>query len=255
MILSSCTKGEDKILSPAIKMVEQGHFRSAVAELEKITKKYEGTPEGVAAAKEAARVLFFEIKDFKRATDYYKYIVVYSKEQSERLAAQKQIVACYFDQMNDYTTAIPELYKLLPMSETIEDKMDYKMKLARSFFYLNNFQQAQSEVEEFLREDFPEESKFEMNLLKGNISVAKKDLKTATTIFRQLIDNHPDLSIKHNLGVTLSVTLEESKDFKGAIEILEKIRERHPMPEYIDLRLTRLRERSKNQPGARGFRK
>lgn len=62
----------------------------------------------------------------------------------------------------------------------------------------------------------------------------------------------PERSAKENIGLTLSVCYEELKDFKSAIDLLEKIKSQHPMPEYIDIRIKRLQDRLKNQPGARG---
>ena len=132
------------------------------------------------------------------------------------------------------------------------EKIEYKMKLARAYYYQNNFAQAENEADEFLATNPSSDLKFDMVFLKGNISLAKKDLPAAVIIFKSLLQEFPERAIKDNVGLTLSVCYEEMKDFKSAIETLEKLKESHPMPEYIDIRIKRLQERLKNQPGARG---
>jgi tetratricopeptide (TPR) repeat protein len=245
----------ESVFEKGQKESQAGQYRTAVADFEKIVKRTPDSDLGVEAAKEAARILFFEIKDFKRAVEFYKHIVLYSPASEERRASQRQIVVIYFDHMSDYPNSIIEVHRLLSMVEAPEEKMDLKIRLARSYFYQNNFQQAENEVDEFLRSDYPEKIKFEMKLLKGNINVAKKDLTRAVAIFRELMKASPKLASENNLGLTLSVTLEEMKDFKGAAEILQQIRSTHAMPEYIDIRVKRLKERMSNQPGAHGMRK
>jgi tetratricopeptide (TPR) repeat protein len=138
------------------------------------------------------------------------------------------------------------------MLSNSSEKTDYKIKLARAYYYQNNFIQAENEVDEFLSKNISKDLQFDMYLLKGNINLAQKNLSKAADIFKKMISDFPERSAKENIGLTLSVCYEEMKDYKSAIETLEKIRNLHLMPEYIDIRINRLNDRLKNQPGARG---
>ena len=138
------------------------------------------------------------------------------------------------------------------MLDDSKDRAFYKMSLARAYYYQNDFAQAENEADEFLRRDIPIEQKFEMKILKGNISLAKKDLPKAVEIFKAVLKEYPEQSRRDNVALTLSVCYEEMKDYVSAIEVLEGLKAHHPMPEYIDLRIKRLQERLKNLPGARG---
>lgn len=236
--------------------IETGNFRIAIVHLDKVIARNPNSEYGVKAAQTAARISFYDIQDFHKAAKYYQQLVVTSSSTEERLAAQKQIVSVYFDHLNDYPKAVVELNKLIVMLVDPKDRAEYKMKLARAYYYQNNFAQAENETSEFLHTQPPADQVFDMTLLMGNINLAKKDMVKAIEIFKRLMREYPERSAKENVGLTLSVCYEEQKDFKSAIEVLNQIRSTHPMPEYIDVRVQRLQGRMQNQPGAKGkFRK
>jgi tetratricopeptide (TPR) repeat protein len=230
----------------------EGQFQAAVGHFERVVTRAPETKVGLEAAREAARVSFYELKDFPKAIHFYQQLVLSSPDANERLNSQKQIVAICFDHMTDYQRAVIEINKLIVMIHDPKEKAEFKMKLARAYYYQNNFTQAKNETDEFLRTGPPADQKFDMTFLKGNIALAEKDMPTAIELFKSLLNEFPERAIKDNVGLTLSVCYEESKDFKAAIEVLEKLKASHPMPEYIDIRIKRLQERLKNQPGARG---
>jgi hypothetical protein len=51
------------------------------------------------------------------------------------------------------------------------------------------------------------------------------------------------------------VIYEELKEFSKAIDVLEGMREGYAHPDFLDLRIRRLRERMGNQPGAQGLKR
>lgn len=248
----SCTSREQKTYQQAQVEIKNGNFRSAVDNLEKITILSPQSDIGIQSAREAARVSFYEIKNFEKAVKFYKLIILHSKDVDERISAQKQLVSIYFDHLNDYKKAILEINKLIPMLGSTSEKTEFKMKLARAYYYQNNFIQAENEVDEFLSKEISSDLLFDMYLLKGNINLAQKKLNKSIDLFKKMLIEFPDRSVKENIGLTLSVCYEELKDFKSAIETLEQVKTHHPTPEYIEIRINRLKDRLKNQPGAKG---
>lgn len=251
-LFSGCTSAEQKEMNKAKSEIKNGHYRIALSHLEKVITRTPASDLGLEATREAAKLSYYDIKDFHKSAQFYQRIVLHSKDAEERLNAQKQIVAIYFDHLTDYQKAVIEINKLLVMLTEPKEKTEYKMKLARAYYYQNNFTQAENEADEFLATNPPSDLRFDMVFLKGNISLAKKDLPAAATIFTKLLEEFPERAVKENVGLTLSVCYEEMKDFKSAIETLERLKSTHPMPEYIDIRIKRLQDRLKNQPGARG---
>ena len=85
--------------------------------------------------------------------------------------------------------------------------------------------------------------------------VAQKNYARAAEIYKELLKNYFEKSLKENIPLLLAVCYEEIKDFQTAIKTLEILVGKYTPPEYIELRIKRLKERLKNQPGAKGFRK
>ncbi len=254
-VLPGCQSSVDRIYQDGIKQVETGQFVMALSSFDKVIARDPESEIALKAAREAARVSFFETKNFKKAAEYYRILVFNSPDPEERLKSQRQVTAVYLDHMNNYHRAIIEINKLLPLVQDPSDRMKYKMDLARAYYYQNNFFQAEMEVDEFLRISKNPDQVFQMTLLKANIALARKDLVRAAQILREMIKNHPQKAQKENVGLTLAVAYEEMKDYRNAIALLQQIKAQHPMPDYIDLRIKKLQDRLKNQPGARGYRK
>lgn len=255
LVLTACTPAEKKDLKKAQSEIEKGHFQEALVLLEKIMARYPDADVGIQAARDAAKISYYDLKNFEKAYQYYKHLVMYSSEASERVAAQKQIAAIYFDQLADYPKAIIELNKVISMLKDPKEMAQYKMSLARAYYYQNNFLQAENEVEEFLRHNIGGKQEFDMRMLKGNIYLAKKDIKQAANLFKEIIQKFPDFSRQENVELTLAVCYEELADYKNAITVLENMKAHHPVPDYIEIRIKRLAARLKNQPGAKGYKK
>lgn len=250
-----CYEPGEREMGKAKRAEKMGQFADSVGFYKKAMLRAENPIVAIEAAREAARINFFETKNFAEAAEYYKFLVVNSRSNEERQAAQKQIATIFFDHLTDYQKAVVEINKLMNMSIGPDSRRAFQIKLARAYYYLNNFIQAESEVEEILKNHPTESEKFEMMVLKGNIFLAQKDLAKASQIFKQLVELNPEKATKDNVALTLAVAYEEMKDYKSAIEILTAMKAYHPMPEYLEIRIKRLAERKKNQPGARGMRK
>ncbi|MEK6774826.1 MAG: tetratricopeptide repeat protein [Bdellovibrionota bacterium] len=255
LFLASCTSYQAADYNQAQEAVEKKHYLIAVNFLDHAIKRAPQTNLGIKAAREAARISLYETKDYKKAIEYYRHLVLYSKEPSERIQAQKDVATIYFDHLQSYQEAIIEFSKLLQMPHMDFDLAKYKLSIARAHYYLNNFFQAESEINEILRLKIDDQMRFNTLLLQGNILVAQKNYLRAAEIFRNVIQAYPETAKKENVALTLAVCYEESQDYPSAIKMLEQLRGQYTPVEYIDLRIKRLKERQKNQPGAKRIHK
>ena len=87
------------------------------------------------------------------------------------------------------------------------------------------------------------------------ILMTTKKIDEAIKLFKKLLEENPRKAEKENVGINLSLAYEEKKDFSQAMKILEKMKDTYPTKEFIELKINRLKQRAKNQPGARGLRK
>jgi tetratricopeptide (TPR) repeat protein len=251
----SCTHQIEREFQIAQQEAEKGHSRLALGLYEKIVKRYKEEPKAIQSAREASKICFFEIKDYKKAIVFYKHLVLYSPYPDERIQSQKQIALIYFDHVMDYEKAILENHRLLEMPHSIDEEIFIRMNIARAYYHLNFFLQSEIEADAILKINVTGDKKFDVLLLKANISLAQKNIKKSSEIFKEIMDEFPKRALQENVGLTLAVAYEEQNDFISAINMMEKIKPFFKPPEYIDLRIKRLKERQKNAPGAMGFKK
>ena len=254
-LIQACTGQSEREISMANSEAEGGRFQKAMEYFEKAIVKMSGKSSALQAAKDAARISFFELKDYKKALEYYQYLVINSPDQNDRMEAQKQIVSIYFEHLTQYEKAISEIYKLSQMLTNHSDRVHYRILLAKAYYYKNDFYQSESEVDEFLREKISKDFRYDLLLLKANIAFGKKQPDKATSILSSLVAEYPEKAAEDNLGVTLAVAYEDSQQYDKAIAELQKQKIRSKNPEAIDLRIKRLVDRRLNQPGRRGKRK
>ncbi len=234
---------------------EEQKFKEALVHYEKVVVAKPKTAMALEAARRGARIAHLETSEFQKAIAFYRHLVLYSQDENERMEAQKKIASVYFEKLSDYSNSIKEYSRLVQLPHSQSEDLEYRFSIAKSYFYLSNFYQAAIEMKEILDRVKDKSSRFEYLAFQGNIFLTTKKLDEAIEIFRFIMEQYPEESMKENVPISLAVTYEEKGDFKEAIQVLEKIRKIHPSPEFLELRIKRLRERVLNQPGARGLTK
>ncbi|HRO66074.1 MAG TPA: tetratricopeptide repeat protein [Pseudobdellovibrionaceae bacterium] len=255
LTIVGCTSPEERDLKRGNAEVKKGHSRTSITYFERVLKRNPSSPVALQAAREGARVSVFELKDFKKALGFYRHLILYSQDAKEREQAQKDLANVAFDNLNDYEMAAAEYSKLLGLNLPFAEKAKFQIALGRSYFYLGRFEQSESEIDALLKERLQESTRFSALTLKGNILVSKKLFGEAAEIYRQVLKEFPEKSKEENVALQLAVCYEENHDFRSAIQILESTKSDASNLDYVELRIKRLQERLRNQPGARGFRK
>lgn len=253
--LAACSPPEERDLDRAMAEVGKGYYRISLTSFDRVIKRAPESESALKAAREATRVATFELKDYKKAVGYLQHIILTSKEASEREQAQKQLAGIYFENLQDYPRAAIEYNRLLAMNPPFAEQARYKLTIARANFYMGQFAQAESEIADLLKERLSASIQFDVLALKGNILVAQKRFKPAVDVYKSLLNDFPERSRQENIGLQLAVCHEENSEFRQAIAILETLKDTYQPREYIELRIKRLHEKIRNQPGAKGYRK
>jgi tetratricopeptide (TPR) repeat protein len=251
----ACSPPEAKDYKQAREEIKLGHFRIALSTIDRVLKRAPDSEYALKAAREGARISTLEIKEYRRAVDYYQFLVLHSPDPKERVSSQRQLATIYFDQLQNYDKAIIEFNKLVNEAQSDAEMARYKLDIARANYYQNNFFQAQSELDDLLKRNVEDNERFSAQVLKSNIHIAQKEYPKAIEILKKVIAAYPQKALQENVYQTLAVCFEESGNFAEAIKMLETVKDSHLQPEYIGLQMKRLRERQKNQPGAKGLRK
>lgn len=254
--LSGCTFALNAIEDfRADRYVAKGDYTAAFKLMKKVISHDPDGPRALKTARLGARVAHLEAKNYATAVEFYQLIVLSSDDVEERKSAQRFIAQIQFENLLDYDQAVTEYEKLLKLEVTPEERFRYRLNLAKSHYALNNLDQTLAELDQLLDQKPDNDGVFEAKVLKANVFMARKSLTEAAVLWQNILDEFPERSKKENVAMNLVVCYEESKELGKAIEVLEKMKTDYPNPDFLELRIQRLKDRKQNLPGAQGFRK
>lgn len=253
--VSGCFSSERLEYLKAEKSAQKSEFEIALKHYRTLVDRYVRTPLAIKSAKEAARISHYELARYPEAIELYKHVILYAANENDRIAAQQKIADIYFNQTMNYEQAIIEYSRLLELKHTPHEELNYRLTIARSYFYTSNFFQAQVEINQILKLKPPPEILFDALVLRANIFLTNKTYDDAVAVLRQLIKDYPKRAQTENLALTLAVAYEDQKNYLKAIETLESIRDTYPRRAFIEARIKSLKERQSYLPGARGWKK
>lgn len=230
-------------------------YPAAVALFQDIVDRQPDSGRALSASRQGARVAHLETKNYPQAVDFYRHIILRSPDPDERKLSQQYVAQIYFENLQDYEKAVLEYERLLKLTRSPEEAFRFRLNLAKSHLQLNNLDQATNELDVILGQKLQPDEVYEAKVLKGNILTGAKKLQEAATTWEAILNEFPERSQKENVALNLVVCYEEMKDFGKAIEVLERMKADYPNPDFLEIRINRLKERKSNQPGAQGWRR
>lgn len=148
------------------------------------------------AARRGARVAHIELKQYEKAIEFYRRIIVSSDSELERKEAQRSIAQIYFENLLYYDKAIIEYEKLLRLDFTPDEKYFFRLNVAKSHLQLGNLDQALAELEELSKVERPPNDYYDLQLFKANVKTAQKNQRDAADILSQLVEKFPERAQK-----------------------------------------------------------
>ena len=239
----------------AVRACVHGNFNEGLSLIDRIIKRDPEAKLALTAARYGARVAALDAKDYPKAIQFYKNLVLFSPDREERMKSQRQIAEIQFRNLANYEQAIVEYNKLLGLTESDEDKYEFRFNIAKAYYQLNNFYQSAVELDELLGGKIPEARRFDVLLFKANLLLTEKKLDKAVESYLGLLKKFPERAKSENVALNLSVCYEEKGEITKAIQVLEAFKKDYPTPEFIDLKIQRLEARRANLPGAEGLKK
>lgn len=251
--LFGCSSPEERELQKGLQEAQKGHFRVALSYFDQVLKRAPKSESSLQAAREGSKISRLDLKDYKKSVDFDRHLILMSEDPAERVLAQKRLASTYFDSLQDYGKAAAEFSKIISLPLETGERAKYKVLLSRCYYYLGQFDQADSEILDLLKERLEPATKFAALQLRGNILVARRDYTKSAEIFRELMKMDPERAQQENISLQLALSLEEKDDFSGAIATLQPLLQTYQPAEYIELRIKRLQEKLRNRPGAKGL--
>lgn len=227
-------------------------FRLAISIYENIITRDKEDELSIKSARELIKIYLFELNDYQKAIEKLKFLILYSKDQVERIKSQKQIATIYFDNLALYEKAVTELSKILQMKITLEENIETRISIARAYYHMGNFEQSWIETLNLMQiKNIPEANLYDILLLQANIKMGLKDHFLASKIYEQLMKQFNERAIKENIPLSLSLCYEAQDEFIKAISILEPFKKHYQAADFIDYKISKLKERQSNKPKKR----
>lgn len=239
----------------AERAAKKSDYKAAVKHYSRVVVRNPESELALTSARKASRISLFQLKNFSKAVDFYRHVVKFSPDSNERRQAQKEIADITFEKQTDYKRAVEEYNRLLILKLPPEDFLDIKLRIAKAHYYQTEFFQAESEAQNALLRAEKGPRRFEIELFLANVFFNTKRMDKAIEAYKKLDQEYPELAAKEKVKMSLVVCYEETEQFKDAISMLETMKDGAADPEFLDLKIARLKERIMNLPGSRGLRK
>jgi len=250
IFLTSCFfKNVDPDFSLAEGAAESQDYKTAVKYYKRVLLKAPDSELALNAADKASQLALLKTQDYLQAIEFFKYIVLHSKDEKQRHQAQEKVAFIYLERLNLFEKAIEEYSRLVALPILATQKVEYRHKIARAFYYLNKFDQALLEITDILDEQINEDQRFALSLFKANVLLTQKKTYEAIEELNKLHTSFPSRSKEEKIRFMMAVAYEDQNEFDKALEILNEIKLEYDDPDFIEIKIKRLTERMANQPG------
>lgn len=253
LILISLTSGclekpETRMFNQAKKAYSEKNFKTATMLFEKLIKSSKNNEIKLKSAESLTSI--YDINgEFKKKRKSLLFIVVNAKEKNQRIRAKQQMADMEFFKLKNYTTAIADYSELVLLGH---DKIKNQVMISKSYYYLNNYDQALFEIKKILQETKEQEIVFETELLKSHIEFSKKNYLSASTIYKELIEKYPIPSKENFVLLNLAMSYEESGRYTDAIVALKELQSFYHSPEFLAAKIEHIQKKKNLMPGGRG---
>ncbi len=206
-------------------------------------------------ARYGSQLSHIELRDYEKATFFYRHLANYAKNPEEQLSALRYLGIIYFDHLKDFEMAVSVFESILRYPLSKDEDAKYRLMLGKSHYNLAQLDQAEAELQAFNDLSPSKSLQYEGDVFETNILVSKKEHEKAAEILKRLLREHPERARSDGLEMNLVACYEDMKDFDEAIKAMEEMKNGYADPEFLEMRISRLKERKNNLPGAKGLRK
>ncbi len=238
--------------SEAEKALKNQNYKLAISDFRKVIERNPKSSLAMKSARQAARVAFFNTKNYLQSIEFYNHLVKYSRSETERVKSQRAIADIYFANLSDYPKAIAEYNKLLLVETNRKEIVKERFNLARSYFYMDRFYDSKDQIKDALKLAKSRRQQFELKMFLASIYFNMKDNNKALAVYSYLGHNFPKRAKAENIALNESICYESENRLNKAIATLKTIESTYKDPEFIALKIKRLRELESNTPGDHG---
>lgn len=246
---SCSSKTSTKHYVLAEKLWQEGRYAAAVTEYEKVTRLDPGGKLGLQSVFRAAMTQMLFTQQYNEAIEKFQLYIRLAEPSQNVFEAKKQIAEIYYSKLQDYDQAIKQI-KYIEKTETppVNETIELKFRVAKSFFYLKKFDFAIQELNELIsgykNSHIEERALFEKAQTLTTWASQKTEMYTkAHEALNEFLKKYPKSDNQVEALFLKASALEEQEKLDQALEIYESIKQTYASPKVILIKLTRIQER------------
>lgn len=262
LVLTACSaKTVNKHYILAEKLWQEGRYHAAVLEYEKVTRLDPGGKLGLQALFRAATTQMLFTHQYNDAIDKFQLYIKAADPNQNILEAKKQVAEIYYSKLQDYEQAIKQLSFILKTENPpTQDLVEFRFRIARSYFYLKKFDLAIEEIKDVINayknSHIEERAMFEKAQMMTTWASQKNELYSkAQDALAEFLKKYPNSDNKNEALFLKASVFEEQEKLDQALEIYESIQSSYTSPKVIQIKLARIHERLDKKNTTKGLKK
>lgn len=194
------------------------------------------------ALRGAADTYFFELRDYKKATQVYRELIQLCPEAPETLDGRIHLASLLRREFHDLRGAIAELTAALARNPPQSAELAYQV--ATLYFELQDYQQCEIESAKLARKYETSAYVDDALFLRGQaLSMMEGKKLEAQRAFMDLVDKFPDSELKPHSLYELGRLKNDQGENERAIELWVEALKTHPDPRVVQSSIAMVRSR------------
>jgi TolA-binding protein len=234
----------------AEKLWTEGNYAAAVSEFEKVYARDPRGKLGRQALYRAATTEAYFLSLYSDAIRKFATFAQLTDDPNAAWDAQKQIAEILFSKIELHPQAIQQYQTLLKIRPDSSDAPMFRFRIAKSRFYLWQFDEAVTGYRELMRtypqSPWAEKAAFEIGVsyyTRGEKNAGGEFYQDAINAYQAFLKSYPKSELVPEAKFGIASCLEEMDQLDAAYQAYEALKPTYPSPKVIEIKLVRIRER------------
>jgi tetratricopeptide (TPR) repeat protein len=194
----------------------------------------------------AATIYYRDLRKYDRAIEHYIHLIEDFPKSPDLLDARMRLAECYAA-TGKRREAISEYENLLAMVTDDKEKRKVRLNIAELYYELNDLVQAISEYRNVTGNEVYDELSERAYLRIGGIRLLRNEFEDALTAYQAVAQNTGNSMIRRIARFGIADCYQRASLYDLAVKTLEETEPDPNSPEYIQKRITNIREQQRER--------
>jgi len=241
---TACSRGE--ILDRAQAAWDNGDYAKAAEYYEQFIRENPRNGQVSFARFRAATIYHRDLKKYDRAIEHYIHLIEDFPKSPNLLDARMRLAECYAA-AGKRREAISEYENLLSMITDGQEKRRVRLNIAELYYELNDLGQAIPEYQSVTGNELYDELSERAYLRIGGIRLLRNEFEEALSAYQAVAQNTGDSMIRRIARFGIADCYQRVSLYDLAVKTLEETEPDPNSPEYIQQRITNIRQQQRER--------